>query len=72
MATAFDEALRMALTLSPEERVRLLERVGSRLPEDDEGFVAELNRRAAELDAGAPGVPADVVHAELDAVLDGR
>lgn len=56
--------------LSPEERVRLLERVGSSLPEDDEAFVAEMNRRVADFDAGMAAIPAEAVHAELALLVD--
>lgn len=59
----YDDRRRLAVglleTLHPREKV-----------EDSAAWRAELSRRVTESRDGVPGVPAEVVLAELDAMLD--
>ena len=63
-----------AQNLPRDERARLAEALIASLDEEAEierAWLAEAERRAAELDSGAvEGIPADQVFAELEALLD--
>jgi putative addiction module component (TIGR02574 family) len=63
-----------AQNLPRDERARLAEALIASLDEEAEierAWLAEAERRAAELDSGAvEGIPADQVFAELEELLD--
>jgi putative addiction module component (TIGR02574 family) len=75
MSTAVEDVLRAALKLTPEERAELVDSLWDTLPdmaiELDPEFVAEVNRRSDEIDAGtAVGRPWSEFRKELLAELD--
>jgi putative addiction module component (TIGR02574 family) len=75
MSIALAEVLKAALTLTPEERAELVDSLWESLPdlyhELDPEFVAEINRRSDEIDAGtAVGRPWSEFRKELLAELD--
>lgn len=75
MSTVFTDALKLALALTIEEKKELIDSLWESMPEEipelDPEFVAEINRRSDEIDAGtATGRPWSEFRAELLAELD--
>lgn len=73
MSTAAEELLAQALKLAPEEREMVaVELLGSleKDPGYDDAWDAEIKRRIAEADSGVPGIPGEVVMAELRKLVD--
>ena len=70
MSTLVEELSRKALSLSPEERIKLAENLLATVQEVDEEVEAawdeEIRRRIAEIDSGtAKLIPSEEVFAEL-------
>jgi putative addiction module component (TIGR02574 family) len=74
MSTALADALKAALQLTPEEKVELVDTLYKECPMEfidwDPEWVAEINRRSDEIDAGiASGRTWDEIKAELEKEL---
>jgi hypothetical protein len=59
--------LQAALALPEKERAMLVQELQASLLEDDDDFIAMINKRVEAAEAGEPGIPAAEVFARLRA-----